>query len=108
VGGLVTGVEEPVGLAGRDYDGLPGPGDDLLHSEPETHRAADDLEGLLLLGMDVRAGDGAAGREHELDRQQLTVGVRGRLAEDDLLAADRILQNLSCTSHRGPPPRICH
>jgi hypothetical protein len=56
--------------------------------------------------MDVGTGHGAAGREHEFDRQQLTVGIRGRLAEDDLLAAYRVLQNLSCMSHRGPPPDL--
>jgi hypothetical protein len=37
----------------------------------------------------VDARDGAAGGEHQLESEQLAVGVGRGLAEDDLLAADR-------------------
>jgi AraC-like DNA-binding protein len=45
----VTGVREVVPHARRDHDDLAGAGDDALTPEPETHRALDDLEALLLM-----------------------------------------------------------
>ena len=68
-------------------------------AEAEAHPPGHDLEALLLSRMDVRAGDVTVGREHEVDRQQLAAGVGGRLPEDDPLAADRVVDDLSCVGH---------
>src|SRR3954470_7227992 len=106
LGGLVTRVLERVDLAGRHRDDVAGAGDDLLQAHAEGHRALDDLEALLLLGVDVRAGHGAVGGELEFDLDQLAVGVRSSLDEGDLLAADGVLEGLSCVSHFGSPGEV--
>ena len=98
---VVAAVLEGVDLAGRDGDDVAGVGDDLLHAHAEGHRAFEDLEALLLLGVDVSTGHGAVGGELELDLQQLAVGVGSGLDERDLLAADGVLEGLSCVSHVG-------
>jgi hypothetical protein len=92
-----------VDLAGGDRDDLAGAGDDLLQAHAERHRALDDLEALLLLGVDMGAGHGAVGGELQLDLEQLAVGVGGGLDEGDLLAADGVLDRLSCVGHLGSP-----
>jgi hypothetical protein len=47
-----------------------GLGDDRAQAESEPHRALEDLEALLLLGMHVRSGHVAVGRELELELEQ--------------------------------------
>jgi hypothetical protein len=97
--GLVAGVLEAVHPAPRNHHGRARPRDDPLEAEAEGHRAADDLEALLLLGVRVRPRHGAAGREHQLEAEQLAVGVGRGLAEEDLLAADGVLEDLPCMRH---------
>jgi hypothetical protein len=65
--GLVAGVLEAVHPARRNHHGRARPRDDPLEAEAEGHRAADELEALLLLGVRVRPRHGAAGREHQLE-----------------------------------------
>ena len=77
----VAAVGELVHAAGRDDDGLAGAGDDRAHAEAELHRALEHVEALLLLGVHVRAGHVAVGRELELELEQLAVGVGGGLEE---------------------------
>ena len=98
----VAEVGEVVRHAGGHDDDLAGAGDDALAAHPEAHRAVDDLEALLLLRVNVqRARHAAAGRELEVDRDQLAVGVCRGLAERDPLAACGVLECQSCVGHVG-------
>jgi hypothetical protein len=79
----------------RHDDRLTGLGDDRAQPDAELHRSFEDVEALLLLGVHVRAGHAAVGRELELELQQLAAGIRGGAEELDLLAADGVLNDLS-------------
>ena len=57
------------------------------------------MEALLLLGVHVRAGHLAVGRELQLELEQRAVGVLRRAQELDALAADRVVDDLSAESH---------
>jgi hypothetical protein len=104
-GRAVAAVGEAVHAAGRHDDGLTGRRDDLARAETEDHRALEHLEALLLLGVDVSAGDVPVRRELELELEQLAAGV-GRGAEEvDPLAAHGIADGLSCVSHCRAPCR---
>jgi hypothetical protein len=89
--------------AGHD-DGLAGAGLDGAAAEAERHLALEDLEALLLMGMDVHARDLAVGRELELDLQALAVRVGRGGEERDALAADGVLDDLTCIRHGNPCP----
>ena len=81
--GLVAGVGEVVRDAGRDDDDVAGLGDDPLAPHPEAHRAADHLEALLLVWVDVQAAGyaaallGARGRSRQA-RRRSPRRLRGR------------------------------
>jgi AcrR family transcriptional regulator len=94
------GVGEVVTDAGRDDDHRAGAGDDPLPSQPEAHRALDDLEALLLQRVAVQATRHAGiRRQFEVDRDELAVRSRGGLAEGDPLAARGVLECLSWVCH---------
>jgi hypothetical protein len=99
VGRLLPGILEPVHYS-RWYDyRISRSGEDCLESLPELHGPLHHLEAFLLLWVDVSSGDVAIWSEEELEGEQFAVCVRGGLAEDDPLAADRVLQYLSCVRH---------
>ena len=97
----VARVGELVHAAGGHDDRLAGLGDDRPHPEPEAHPALEDVEALLLLGMHVRAGHTAVGRQGQLELDQLAVGVGGGAVELDALAAHGVLDDLSGVGHLG-------
>ena len=74
---LVAAVGETMHAAGGDDDGVAGTRHDLAQAHAELHRALEHVEGLRLLGVNVRAGHVAVGAELELDLQLLAVGVGG-------------------------------
>jgi hypothetical protein len=102
-GDAVAAVGELVHAASRDHDGLARLGGDLLHPEPERHRALEHVKALLLLRVDVRAGHATVRRELELELEQLARRVRGGLQERDALAAHGVLDRLSGESHVDSP-----
>ena len=95
----VAAVGELVHPAGGDDDRVAGLGDDRAHPEAELHRALEDLEPLLLLGVHVGAGHAAVGGQRELELEQLAVRVGGGAEELDALPADGVLDDLSGVGH---------
>ena len=87
----------------RAHHGLAGAGDDLAHAEAEGQLALEDVEALLLLGVHVRAGHVAVGRQRELELEQLAAGVGGGPEELDRLAGDGVLDDLSGVGHGERP-----
>jgi hypothetical protein len=66
--------------------------------------ALEHVEALLLLGMNVRAGHVAVGREGQLELEQLAGGVGRGLQEGDLLAADGVVDgDLAWPQGRSAP-----
>ena len=65
--GLLADVAEPVRRPGGDEDPVAGLRDERPLAEPELELAGEDLERLLLLGMDVRRGDRAVRLDERLD-----------------------------------------
>jgi hypothetical protein len=57
------------------------------------------VEALLLLGVHVRAGHMTVLGQLELELEQPAVGVGSGLEEGDALAADGVLEGLSCEGH---------
>src|SRR4051794_22192708 len=77
---------------------------DSAAAEAETHPTRNHGELLLLDGMDVPGGNVTSGRQKEVEGEQPAAGLRATLANDDTLAADRIVDHVS----RGRnPPTAC-
>ena len=77
----------------------PGPATSFLRPTLKPTRAAEHLEALLLARVDVRRGDEAVRLDVGLDHDGLAAGLARRLAEDDPLAGDRVLDAVSCADH---------
>jgi len=82
---------------------LAGACDGLLAADLEADLAAEHLEALFLAGVDVGRGDEAVGLHVGLDHDRLAAGLARGLAEDDPLAGDRVLDDVSCTNHGCSP-----
>ena len=101
--GVVAAVGELVHAAGRDDDGLAGAGDDRAQAEAELHRALEHVEALLLLGVDVRAGDVAVGESSSSNSSSspsVSAAVRRKSMRSPLTG---LLDGLSCVGHSGAP-----
>jgi hypothetical protein len=61
----------------------------------------ENLEALLLTGVNVTAGNAPARLHHEVELQQLAGRVIRRGVEDEPLPRDRVVQNLSAVTHRN-------
>jgi hypothetical protein len=88
---------------GRHGDDVAGLGDDRLEALAEAHAPGDDLEALLLGGVDVEPGDAPLGRQLHVEGEQLAARVGGGAAERDALAAGGVLDDLSGVGHDGAP-----
>ena len=94
--GVPRGHEDPIAR----------PGDERLLADPELELAGEDLEALLLGGVQMRRGDRPVGLDERLDDDALAVRVGGRRPEDERLAGDRVRQRLSVGDHVVPPVRV--
>ena len=83
-----------------DDDDVLCDGFDRLAADLRAERAADHLERLRLVRVDVRRGDDAAGGGAELDQHVLAIGLGRRLQERHLLLRDGVHQSVACLDHR--------
>jgi hypothetical protein len=85
-----AGVGEVVHGARGDPHGVAGAGGDPPQADPEPHLPFPYGEALLLPGMGVAARHPPARGEHEFPLQHAAAGVRRGRADGDLLAAQRV------------------
>jgi hypothetical protein len=90
-----TDVVEAVNRPAWDDDGVSRPGDDRTEPPPEPHRSFEDLEGLLLYGVDVGSRNLSVRLQLELEREQLAVGLSRGPPERESLATYRVFEDLS-------------
>ena len=78
-----------------DGDPLARPGEDSRPVELEADRATQDVEALLLVGVQVLRGDEAGRLDERLDRDKLTVRLLRGLEEHETLAGHVVLDGIS-------------
>jgi hypothetical protein len=98
---LGAGVGEPVVAAGLHRHLIAGAGNDGAAALAEPDGPGQHPEALLLHRVDVAAWHLAVGGQDQIEAQQLPAGVGGGLVEDEPLAADRVVEYLSCKGHGG-------
>ena len=91
-------VPETMDRAGWYDDGLSRSCPPLAPANPNECGPRDDLEPLLLLGMDVCERDRASGPEEVLEREQLSAGLPRSSAEYDPLPGDGVLDEIAIRS----------
>jgi hypothetical protein len=77
----------------------PGPGDDLLTPDAEADRPTQYLEALLLVGVYVGRRDESVRLDEGLDDNRLAVRLPRGFAENEPLAGDRVLDDVSLADH---------
>jgi hypothetical protein len=90
---VLPGVAEPVGLPRWHENGLARTRSDGAAAQAKAHPTRDDGEALLLQGMDVAGRDVSARWQEEVEGEQPAAGLGSALADDDPLAADRVVDH---------------
>jgi hypothetical protein len=99
-GGFAS-VPAKVRKAGRSDHDLSGPGPVFDAVDPKARRPSEDFPALLDLGVDMlrRAVPRPSPEVVELEQPSASVGRR--LAKDDALAGDRVLDLIACSNCHG-------
>ena len=88
-------VAEPVGHARWNTHRFPGTGEDAAAADSKAHPARDDGEALLLNRVDVAGGHVATRTQEQIEGQHASAGLGTGLANNDPLAADRVVDDTS-------------
>ena len=102
--GSSPALAEPVVGARLDHHEITQAGGHRAQALAEPHDPFADLEAFLLARVDMPAGHPPVRLHHQVELQQLAVGLSCGGMEDEPFPADRVDQNLPPKRHRDPLP----